>query len=51
MNKNEILNVYIKEANSKSRRYSDCTIKTYLQFIDKYLDSLTKDLSTQQKEM
>ena len=45
MTKVELINVFLKEADSKSRRYSDATKKDYLQYIEKYLDSLDKDLS------
>lgn len=45
MTKEELINVFLKEADSKSRRYSDTTKKDYLQYIDKYLDSLDRDLS------
>lgn len=46
MNKNEIIEIFIKEAHSKERRYSDCTTSTYLGFISKYIDSLNdKDIS------
>ena len=40
MTKNEIIEVFLKEANSKERKYSQCTINSYLQYINKYLDSL-----------
>ena len=45
MTKKELINIFLKEADSKSRRYSEATKKDYLQYIEKYLDSLDKDLS------
>ena len=40
MTKQQIIEIFIKEANSKTRRYSECTIKSYMGFIVKYLDQL-----------
>ena len=45
MTKQEIIEIFNKEANSKSRRYSDCTKRTYLTYIEKYLDTLSKDVA------
>jgi site-specific recombinase XerD len=45
MTNNEIIEIFNKEANSKSRKYSDCTKRTYLTYIEKYLNSLNKDVA------
>lgn len=44
MTKNEIIEVFMKEAVNKEHRYSDATISTYMEFINKYLDNLNKDI-------
>lgn len=45
MTKNEIIKVFLHEADSKSRKYSECTKNTYLSYITKYIESLNKDVS------
>jgi site-specific recombinase XerD len=46
MTKAELINVFKTESKTLERRYSDRTINTYLEFIDKFIDSLNgKDVS------
>lgn len=45
MTKHEIINVLIERANSIEKRFSEKTLKTYLQYITKFIDVLNKDIS------
>lgn len=46
MTKAELINVFKTESKTLERKYSDRTINTYLEFIDKFIDSLNgKDVS------
>lgn len=45
MTKAELIEVFIKESNTLERKYSNKTIGTYLDFIEKFIDSTNKDMS------